>query len=185
MEIQAAPVRMSIAQIIEIFTNDLTNQQIRTLCYGELYLTDGPDEQIVFVSESGVLPFFSWVLSCFHEQDAMVATALHVLGNITTVGDDLTQVSIEIILFSRVVFQNVIDLGALQALMMLSDRIRTPTVVKEGCWLVSNVLAGTTSQIQAVIDAGIMPLIVEVLRTVSPYHVIIVKKFRAISTANS
>lgn len=40
-------------------------------------------------------------------------------------------------------------------------------LVKEAAWTISNITAGTTEQIQKVIEAGILKDIVEVLRRVS------------------
>lgn len=123
------------------------------------------------------------------DSDAMVAPALRVLGNMSTGNDELTQVrGSEIVVlnefpyiqlenidihevrdtfFEDGFFQCVVDLNTLDEILPLSERSKSTTVVKECCWLISNIIAGTNSQIQAVIDAGIMPFIIEVLRAVS------------------
>jgi len=56
--------------------------------------------------------------------------------------------------------------GALPRLrkLLTSSRIN---IVKEAAWSISNVTAGTQEQIQAVIDADIIPVIINVLKTVS------------------
>ena len=58
-----------------------------------------------------------------------------------------------------------IDSGALAAFQVL---LRHPkaNIQKEASWAVSNITAGNPTQIQAVIDAGVMPLVVEVLTKV-------------------
>ncbi|KJH49850.1 Armadillo/beta-catenin-like repeat protein [Dictyocaulus viviparus] len=61
--------------------------------------------------------------------------------------------------------QCVVDLKILDEIIPLSERSKSTTVVKECCWLISNIIAGTQTQIQAVIDAGIMPFVIEVLRS--------------------
>ncbi|ETN71473.1 Armadillo/beta-catenin-like repeat protein [Necator americanus] len=117
-------------------------------CWAVSYLTDGPDEQISLARSSGVLPH---VIEFLRDSDVMVAPALRVLGNMSTGNDELTQC--------------VVDLNTLDEIIPLSERSKSTTVVKECCWLISNIIAGTNSQIQAVIDAGIMPFIIEVLRS--------------------
>lgn len=45
-------------------------------------------------------------------------------------------------------------------------RHHKPSVQKEAAWTVSNITAGKSSQIQEVINAGLIPILVEVLQQV-------------------
>jgi hypothetical protein len=74
---------------------------------------------------------------------------LRTLGNLVTGDDDMQT-------------QYVLNLSVLRVLPSLLDspkkEIRT-----EACWMLSNITAGNTSQIQAVIEAGVVPQLVALL----------------------
>jgi len=55
-----------------------------------------------------------------------------------------------------------VNAGALPFLCRLLRHIRS-TVVKEAAWTVSNITAGNTNQIEAVVQADILPVLVHVL----------------------
>ena len=63
--------------------------------------------------------------------------------------------------------QYVIDLGLLKEIIPLVERVKSTVTMKESTWLLSNILAGTQEQIQAVINAGLLPYLKEVLKSVS------------------
>jgi importin subunit alpha-1 len=117
-------------------------------CWALSYLSDGSNDKIQAVIESGVCRRLVDLLK--HESSAVQTPALRTVGNIVT-GDDLqTQV--------------VITSGALPALLHLlsspKDGIR-----KEACWTISNITAGSPAQIQAVTDANIIPPLINILQT--------------------
>ena len=58
-----------------------------------------------------------------------------------------------------------LDCSALQAFPRLLQHSKH-SIVKEAAWTISNITAGNTAQIQAVIDCQLVPLVVEVLEKV-------------------
>jgi len=120
-------------------------------CWAFSYITDGTNEKIGWVIETGVVPRFVRLLHASDgENAALITPCLRTLGNIVTGNDEQTQC--------------VLEAGALVGMNKLIMHDRT-NIQKEACWLISNVTAGTQVQIQAVIDGGLIPAIVHVLKT--------------------
>lgn len=88
-------------------------------------------------------------------EPAVLTPALRAIGNIVTGDDKQTQA--------------VLDAGALRAFPALLSHSKG-NLQKEAAWMLSNVTAGSREQIQAVVDMGLVPHLIELMRTVSQVH---------------
>uniref|UniRef100_A0A914VKV3 IBB domain-containing protein n=1 Tax=Plectus sambesii TaxID=2011161 RepID=A0A914VKV3_9BILA len=110
------------------------------------YLTDGGNEQIQLVIDSGVAPFLVPLLG--NGEVKVQTAALRAVGNIVTGTDEQTQM--------------VLDCGVLQQMPALLTQPKEK-INKEAGWCLANVTAGNQQQVQAVIEAGLMPMIIQLL----------------------
>ncbi|KAI4464189.1 Armadillo/beta-catenin-like repeat [Popillia japonica] len=108
------------------------------------YLTDGGNEQIQMVIDSGVVPKLIPLLS--HKEVKVQTAALRAVGNIVTGTDEQTQV--------------VLNCDALSHFPALLTH-QKEKICKEAVWFLSNITAGNQAQVQAVIDAGLLPNIIQ------------------------
>ncbi|KAG8067233.1 hypothetical protein GUJ93_ZPchr0005g15587 [Zizania palustris] len=118
-------------------------------CWALSYLSDGTNDKIQSVIESGVFPRLVELL--IHPSASVLIPALRTVGNIVT-GDDLQT-------------QCVIDHQALPCLLNLLTTNHKKSIKKEACWTISNITAGNREQIQAVINANIIAPLVHLLQT--------------------
>jgi len=136
------PALVKLADLIQ-----LTDDEILTdACWALSYLSDGENERIQYIIESGIPKKCIELL--MHPKPQVKTPALRCVGNIVT-GDDLQ---------TQVIVAN----GGLTCLLALLSSTRKG-IRKEACWTISNITAGSQDQIQAVIDNNIVPILVQLL----------------------
>lgn len=124
-------------------------------------MTDGGNDQIQMVIDSGVVPRLIPLLS--HKEVKVQTAALRAVGNIVTGTDEQTQI--------------VLNCDALTHFPNLLTHPKEK-ICKEAVWFLSNITAGNQSQVQAVIDAGLLSLIIRNLAKVYKiYYSLIQRKY--------
>jgi len=137
-----APALPTLARLI--YSHD--EEVLTDACWALSYLSDGSNDKIQAVIDSGVCRRMVELL--MHQSFSVQTPALRTVGNIVT-GDDLqTQV--------------ILNVSALPCLLSLLSSPKKG-IKKEACWTISNITAGNKMQIQCVIDAGIFPPLVSLL----------------------
>ncbi|XVF57612.1 hypothetical protein PTKIN_Ptkin06aG0219300 [Pterospermum kingtungense] len=129
-----------------IYSND--EEVLTDVCWALSYLSDGPNDKIQAVIEAGVCPQLVELLA--HPSPTVLIPALQTVGNIVTGDDNQTQF--------------VIDNKVLPHLHQLLVQNHRKSIKKEACWTISNITAGNTAQIQAVIEANIILPLVHLLQ---------------------
>jgi hypothetical protein len=130
---------------------DSTDTEILTDAFWALsYLSDGCNDKIQAVIETGISRRLVEQL-IFPDMSSILVPALRTVGNIVT-GDDIQT-------------DEMINAGVLPCLNSLLANSAKKSIRKEVCWTISNITAGTLQQIRKVIEADIVPRLVQALAT--------------------
>ncbi|KAF8077049.1 hypothetical protein N665_1066s0011 [Sinapis alba] len=130
--------------VLKTVVQSTDDEVLTDACWTLAYLSDNTNEHIQAVIDAGVVPRIIQLLA--HTSPAVMIPALRTIGNIIT-GDDLQT-------------QTVLDHQVLPSLLALVTKTYKKNVKKEACWVISNITAGSSNQIQAVIEAGIIQALV-------------------------
>ena len=143
---QFSRVARAIPSLCKVLVENDIEDILVDVCWAMSYLSDGGEERIPCILDTGVLPRLVQLLQ--HHNVAISVPCLRSIGNIVTGTDDQTQL--------------VINAGALAALNELIYS-KKKTVRKEVCWSLSNITAGSTDQIQQCIDIGVVDKLIQIL----------------------
>ncbi|XP_027349499.1 importin subunit alpha-4-like [Abrus precatorius] len=122
-----------------------TDEEILTeVCWTLCYLSEDIDGKVQAVLDAGVCPRLVELLQ--HQSESILLPTIRSLGNIVYGDDAQTQV--------------LIDRGVLPCLRQIMMQNHKKGIMKEVCWTISNITAGTKAQVQAVLEANIiLPLV--------------------------
>eukprot|EP00286_Rhodomonas_abbreviata_P014380 CAMPEP_0181324108 /NCGR_PEP_ID=MMETSP1101-20121128/20170_1 /TAXON_ID=46948 /ORGANISM="Rhodomonas abbreviata, Strain Caron Lab Isolate" /LENGTH=488 /DNA_ID=CAMNT_0023432235 /DNA_START=100 /DNA_END=1566 /DNA_ORIENTATION=- len=115
------------------------------------YCTDGENDRIEVVVRAGVIPQLVFHLSSPDEN--VLLPALRCIGHIATGSEQQTAA-----LLTTNLLQQLTQLVA--APHVPGKEPPSDTILKECCWTLSNISAGTTAQIQQLISSGVFPHVV-------------------------
>ncbi|GFE53574.1 importin alpha [Babesia ovis] len=115
-------------------------------CWALSYISDGNEEHIQAVLDSGACPRLVQLLD--HPQPVIQTPALRTVGNIATGNDRQTQM--------------IVDCGCIPILykLLFSDK---KTIKKEACWTLSNIAAGTRDQVEAFLQSDTVEKLLELM----------------------
>lgn len=138
-------VRPALATLAHLIYYD-DEEVLTDACWALSYLSDGDNDKIKAVVDSGVVKRVVELL--LHQSVSVQTPSLRTVGNIVT-GDDIQT-------------QFVINVSALPCLLNLLNSPKK-SIRKEACWTISNITAGNKEQIGAVIESNIIPPLISIL----------------------
>jgi len=139
-----SPALGSLANLI--YSTDV--EVLTDACWALSYLSDGPNERITAVIQSGVCRRLVELL--LHTSPLVQTPSLRAVGNIVTGDDHQTQA--------------ILQSGVLPSLHKLLSHAKK-AIRKESCWTISNITAGNREQIQEVMNNGLIPPVIHLLQT--------------------
>ncbi|UKK03023.2 importin alpha [Theileria orientalis] len=115
-------------------------------CWALSYISDGSEEQIQAVLESGACPRLIQLMD--HNLAVIQTPSLRTIGNIATGNDRQTQL--------------IVDYGCIPILykLLFSEK---KTIRKEACWTLSNISAGTRGQIESFLQSNVVEKLIELM----------------------
>ncbi len=142
------PVVSPILPLLARLLHSKDTETITDACWALSYLSDGNNETIDQVLNTGVAARLVELLG--NHAPSVQTPALRAVGNIVTGTDKQTQ--------------TIINLNAIPALMWMLDHPKR-NVRKEACWTLSNITAGTQEQIQTILNSDVIPKLIQLLQS--------------------
>ena len=140
---------IDVCNVLPVLASSLYSGDCEVLahaCWCLSHLCEGQSAQSVKLAvAAGVCPRLVTLLT--HPAGAVLKPALRCVGNIVCADTD------------HDFTQHIVQLGAVPWLRRLVTST-TKDVQKEACWTLSNIAAGSVDQIQAVLESGVIPVLV-------------------------
>ncbi|KAF3322650.1 importin subunit alpha-1a-like protein [Carex littledalei] len=135
----------AVLQILQQLLNSIDEKILSDTCWAISYLCSHSTDEIQMVIESRICPQLVKLL--MHSSPKVVTPVMLAIANVSSADDSQVQC--------------LIDIGLLQCLPKLLVRNYQKYIKKQACMTVSNICAGTVAQIQAIIDAKMVPLLIQ------------------------